>query len=63
LSRGKIGFGPQLNSERTERITWLLDNPEKGRKMAETGRRIVEDLYSLQILSPRLSSYIKSFSK
>jgi len=63
LALGKVGFGPRSESEWAECISWLIDNPEKGQEMGAVGRKIVEESYSLHVLTPRLAGYIKSFSK
>ncbi len=63
LSLGKIGFGPRVDSEWVDYITWLLDNSGQGAEMGMVGRKIVEEHYSLHVLSPRLAAYIKRFSR
>lgn len=61
LSRGNVGFGPRSESEWIECLSWLLDNPEEGRKMGLAGRKIVEEHYSLPLLCPRLARHLRTF--
>ena len=63
LSNGAVGFGPRSIPEWADCITWLLENQEKGRAMGMTGRKIVEDHYSLRLLSPKLAGYLKKFRR
>jgi glycosyltransferase involved in cell wall biosynthesis len=63
LSKGAVGFGPRSIAEWADCITWLLENQEKGRAMGVAGRQVVEDHYSLRLLSPKLAGYLKKFSK
>lgn len=61
LSLGCIGFGARNHAEWADCMSSLLDNPEKGREIGSTGRRIVERYYSLHTLAPRLGKYIRRF--
>jgi glycosyltransferase involved in cell wall biosynthesis len=63
LSLGRVGFGPRSEAEWVDCLISLLENPEQAQQMGEHGRRVVEEQFSLQVLTPRLASYIKKFSK
>lgn len=58
LALGKIGFGPQTPSEWCDSVEWLLQNPEPGREMGRTGRKIVEEHYSVHVCVPKLASFL-----
>jgi glycosyltransferase involved in cell wall biosynthesis len=63
LALGKVGFGPQSDAEWVDCISWLLENPEKGREMGAVGRKIVQESYSIPVLAPRLAGYIRIFAE
>ena len=63
LAYDKVGFGARSESEWAEAITWLLDNPSRGKGMGMTGRKVIDDNYSLNVLTPRLGAYLMSFRK
>jgi glycosyltransferase involved in cell wall biosynthesis len=63
LAWGRSGFTASSASDWVDSINWLLNQPEKGREMGRVGRRVVEENYSLRILSPRLAAYLKEFSR
>ena len=62
LGLGKVGFGARTESEWVESMAWLLDNTDRGREMGVAGRKIIEERYSLNLLAPKLASYLRSFS-
>lgn len=63
LALGNVGFAPRSEAEWADALLWLLDNPAKTSEMGTTGRRIVEEHYSLKVLVPRLADYIKRFAR
>jgi glycosyltransferase involved in cell wall biosynthesis len=62
LAHGNAGFGPRSDSEWVDCIIWLLDNPAKAAEMGKVSRKIILQHYSLDVLSPLLAGYIKTFS-
>jgi len=63
LSLGHVGFGPRSETEWTDCLISLLENPERAQQMGENGRRVVEEQFSLHVLTPRLAGYIRTFCK
>lgn len=63
LSLGRVGFGPRSETEWTDCLISLLENPEQAQQMGENGRRVVEEQFSLHVLTPRLAGYIRTFCK
>ena len=44
------------------KVRWLLDNQEDAAQMGATGRKTVEEHFSLDVLSPRLAGYLKGLA-
>jgi glycosyltransferase involved in cell wall biosynthesis len=63
LRLGKVGLGARTESEWVESMVWLLDNTGRGREMGTAGRKVIEERYSLNLLAPRLASYLRRFCK
>jgi len=61
LALGKAGFPAQTESDWVDALSWLLDNPDAAANMGKDGRRIIEENYSLSVLSPKLANYLKKF--
>jgi glycosyltransferase involved in cell wall biosynthesis len=61
LGFGNPGFAARSNAEWADALLWLLDNPAKATEIGTSGRRIVEEHYSVRVLVPRLAEYIKRF--
>ncbi len=53
LSRGDIGFGAGTFDEWIDALDWLLANGSDAQRKGQDGRKVVEDHYSLAVLSPR----------
>ena len=62
LALGHVGFGPRSNQDWIDAISALLDNPENAVRMGSTGRKTVEDHFSIDVLSLRLAGYLKHFA-
>ena len=62
LALGKVGFGPRSEQEWIDAISVLLDNPKNAARMGSTGRKTVEDHFSIDVLSPRLAAYVRRFA-
>ena len=56
-------LAPEALTEWVEAMACLLDNPVEGRELGATGRKLVEEHYSLNRLAPTLASYLKTFSR
>jgi len=63
LAHDQVGIGAQAESEWAEAITWLLDNPARSKLMGMAGRKVVENCFSLNVLTPHLGAYLMSFRK
>jgi glycosyltransferase involved in cell wall biosynthesis len=63
LGLANVGFGARTEPEWVEAMACLLDNPVEGRELGATGRKLVEEHYSLNRLAPTLASYLKTFSR
>jgi glycosyltransferase involved in cell wall biosynthesis len=63
LALGSVGFGPRSDSEWVDSISYLLENPGPAALMGAEGRRIIEEHFSLEVLSPRLAGYLRKFSQ
>lgn len=59
LSKGRAGLSAKSHSEWIDSIDWLLDSPGDRLSMGITGRNIVETEYSLNVLAPRMASYLR----
>jgi glycosyltransferase involved in cell wall biosynthesis len=57
-----VGRGATTHSEWVEHLSWLLNNPESARIMGNTGRKIIEENYSLRALTPKIASILWSVS-
>jgi len=61
LSLGNAGLQARDDSEWMNAITWILDHPKEGHEMGTTGRRIVEEQYSVRVSAPKMASFLKRF--
>ncbi len=62
LAQGNLGFGPQTLSEWTDALELLLENPDQATAMGKAGREVVERHYSLNLLAPRLASFVRDIA-
>lgn len=58
LAKGNLGFGPRTLSEWTDALELLLYDPDRAATMGKTGRKIAEQEYSLDLLAPKLASFL-----
>jgi glycosyltransferase involved in cell wall biosynthesis len=61
LAKGEIGRGASTINEWTESILEVIDDPGRGAAMGAAGRKVVEDSYSLDVLSSKMAGYLRSF--
>lgn len=62
LSLGECGFGAAKNEEWTCILKYLLNNSLIEKRLGQNGRSIVENNYSLKVLSSKLSGIIRASS-
>lgn len=58
IDHGVNGFLAETTAEWIQALTLLRENPKLRESMGESGRRKVEEKYSLQVTSPRLASLL-----
>jgi len=59
---GKTGFWADGIDEWTDKISELVDNPDKRIKMGLAGRKLVEEKYSLQAQAPRYLAILRKIA-
>jgi len=59
---GKTGLWADDMDEWTDKISELLDNPDKRMKMGLAGRKLVEEKYSLQTQAPRYLAILRKIA-
>jgi glycosyltransferase involved in cell wall biosynthesis len=62
LNIGNIGFGPSNQSEWIEALTALYQDAELRKCFGLSGRRVVEQRFSLDALTPQLSNIFRDFA-
>ncbi len=55
LAKGPAALGPQTPDEWEEALETLYQNPSLCRSMGQTGRQIIEEFFSVEILTKRLA--------
>jgi glycosyltransferase involved in cell wall biosynthesis len=63
LALGQVGIGPATPSAWTEALDFLLANASERDRMGRTGRKVVEQHYSLRMLAPRLASFLRAVAE
>lgn len=63
LKLGNVGFGPSTQDEWVDALTTLLAEPDAARQMGDAGRAVIEDNFSVQILSARLAEIIRTVAR
>jgi glycosyltransferase involved in cell wall biosynthesis len=63
LSRGDVGHAAASESEWVDAIVGLLDEPERRQRLGATGRRVVEEHYSVSAHAPRLGAFLRGVAK
>lgn len=54
IQEGKNGFLASGEKEWTDKLSFLIENPEARAQMGANGRRLVEEKYSFEVATPRL---------
>jgi len=62
LDQAPIGWGAQTTEEWIERIEHILDHTSEAKDMGRAGRTLIEERYSLSIVAPKLSKYLRNMS-
>jgi len=55
LSHQKIGFAATSLTDWVDHLDWLLNHPEEGMALGETGRLVVKNNYSVSVVAPQLA--------
>ena len=63
LCKGKIGFSAKSDKQWFKTLERLFLNREESRKMGSIGRRIVEDEFSLTVISKKIYAVMEKVSK
>jgi glycosyltransferase involved in cell wall biosynthesis len=59
LKRGRVGYGVRKPEEWIQALDCLIKNPSLRRKMGSRGREVVEEFYSVRVLTPQLARMLR----
>jgi glycosyltransferase involved in cell wall biosynthesis len=62
LGDSACGYSATTNSDWVEALKATLKDPDKAERMGQTGRNIVEQQFSLRVLSPKLAQILRHFA-
>lgn len=62
LKKGEVGFGARTNFDWIESLNALLESAELRTKMGATGRKVVVENYSVEVLAPQLAKTLQTVS-
>ena len=60
LARGQSGISADTSSEWTEALSSLIADAELRQRMGQTGRRVIEQFYSTQLVAVQIAGALRS---